>query len=538
MTAVFSLSATESARPFAARNQRILALAFPRLSTDRIARRRWGLSWRSAGRPERPPVVCAGRSNNAVRLTALDEAAEALGLKRDQGLSEACAICPGLDVLEEDRAADRRFLEGIADWCDRYTPLVAFDGDDGLFLDITGCAHLFGGEKALLKDVLFRLFQLGLDGRGAIASSPGLSSAVCRFGAGGVIADTDIQDVLSPLPVASLRLEVDTVAALHKLGLRQVGDLLTASRAPLARRFGTRLLLRLDQALCLDEEPISPRRPVASLSAERRLAEPVQAEEDVLNIAGLLAQTLKPGLEARGVGGRLFELLLFRVDGEVTRIVVGASQPLREPRRIDALFCERIKAVHDDLDAGFGFEILRLNVLQHQDFDAVQGDFAGKGDADQSLAAFVDQVAARLGPDCLQTFELRESHVPERASVCVSATRVPLAARLHKAADTGHVGSERPLRLLPVPERIETFAVEVPEGPPIRFFWRRTLRRVERAEGPERLAPEWWIDGEDAPARDYFRVEDEAGRRYWLFREGAYGQSLPSPRWFIHGIFA
>jgi protein ImuB len=538
MTASFSLSSTQSAPLFPAHGQRILALVFPHLPTDRIARRKWGLSWRSTGRPEGPPLVCAGRANNAMRLTALDEVAEAVGLKRDQGVAEARAMCPLLEVVDEDKAADQRLLDAIADWCDRYTPLVAFDGQGGLFLDISGCAHLFGGEEALLEDALHRLHHLGLDAKGSISSAPGLSWAMARFFGNRIVAPEAMEEALAPLPVASLRLDTDTIAALHKVGLRDVGDLLTAPRAPLARRFGSHLLLRLDQALGLDEEPISPRRPVASLSAERRLSEPVQAEESILLLTGQMAETLKLGLEARGVGGRMFELLLFRVDGEVFRITAGASQPLREPARIAALFSERIKAVHDDLDAGYGFEILRLNILQHQDFDTSQSDFSGNGHSDLSLAAFADQVAARLGSDCLRVFELRESHIPERASLPVPAIKM-LAERkrLMQSPGPGFYRGDRPLRLFAIPERIETFAVEVPEGPPIRFSWRRVPHRVHRAEGPERLAAEWWID-EDAPARDYFRIEDEQGYRFWLFRRGAYGEGDSSPKWFMHGIFA
>lgn len=470
-----------------------------------------------------------------MRLTALSEGAEALGLKPGQGVAEARAMCPGLEVLEEDAAADRHFLEAVADWCDRYTPLVALDGTDGLFLDITGCAHLFGGEEALLKDILARLRRMGMDACGAVASSPGLASAVCRFGSGGIVTDADIAGVLAPLPVASLRLEEETVAALSKLGLKRVGDIMTAARAPLARRFGAFLLLRLDQALCLDEEPISPRRPVASLSAERRLAEPVVAEEDILALAGQIAVSLKPSMEARGVGGRAFELVLFRVDGAVFRICAGASRPLRDPQRIARLFSQRLQAVHDDLDTGYGFEILRLNVLHHEAFEGTQASFGGDRQSEASLAAFIDSVSARLGADCLQAFRFQESHVPERASATVFAAD-GLAAKL-KASGPETPRSERPLRLFTVPERVEVLLAEIPEGPPQSFRWRRQQHRVSRSEGPERIAMEWWIDGLETPTRDYFRIEDEAGRRFWIYRQGLYDET-PSPLWFVHGVFA
>jgi len=472
-----------------------------------------------------------------MRLTALDEVSEHLGLKRGQGLAEARAMFPGVDVMDEDETADRALLEAVADWCDRYTPLVAIDGREGLFLDITGCAHLFGGEEALLKDILGRLFRMGFDVKGAISSSSGLSWAACRFGRGGVIADEMMEEVLAPLPVNALRIGEDVVASLCKLGLKRVGDLMPMPRAPLARRFGTQLLLRLDQALGADEEAISPRRPVAVLSAERRLVEPIETEEHILQLTRQIAVSLKSGLEARGVGGLVFELVLFRVDGRVFRITAGASQPLRDPKRISSLFSERLTAVHDHLDAGFGFELLRLNVLQHDMFKNIQDDFTGDGRDATSLADFIDRVSARLGAECLQIAELRQSHAPERARAFVPAIT---ARNLQEKGDEVSAfapRSDRPLRLFRHPEPMDAFAATVPDGPPQRFRWRRFIHRVVRAEGPERISPEWWVDPEDAPERDYFRLESEAGRRFWIFREGHYnGKTAPS--WRVHGIFA
>ena len=471
-----------------------------------------------------------------MRLTALDEVSERIGLKRGQGLAEARAMFPKIDVADEDEAADRALLEAIADWCDRYTPLVALDGRDGLFLDITGCAHLFGGEEVLLRDILGRLFHMGFDVRGAVSASPGLSWAACRFGQGGVISDDRMEDVLLPLPVNALRIDAVTVASLYKLGLRRIGDLVPMPRAPLARRFGSHLLLRLDQARGVNEEAISPRRPVAALSAERKLAEPIQAEDHILLLAGQIASSLKPGLEARGVGGRVFELVLFRVDGRVFRIAAGTSQPLRDPKRIASLFSERLAAVHDDLDAGFGFELLRINVLQYDPFKTAQGDFTGEGDGEISLADFIDRVSARLGAECLQAAELRQSHVPERAAIFLPAIAAG-AARAVAEAFAFTPKTDRPLRLLRHPESIDAFAARVPDGPPERFRWRRVVHTVTRAEGPERIAPEWWADDEDAKERDYFRLESEMGRRFWVYRHGHYDPKEP-PTWHMHGIFA
>jgi protein ImuB len=516
--------------------QRILALYFPFLSTDRIARQKWGPSWRSRGRPDHPAIVCAGREKNAMRLTALDSEAKALGLKRGQGVTEARAMAPDIDVAPFDPEADRAFLDGIADWCDRYTPLVAINGPDGIYLDITGSSHLFGGEKALMDDILSRLFQIGIEARGAISSAPGLSHAVARHGREAVIAPEEAETILASMPVIALRLETSAVELLVKAGLRKIGDLIGQPRAPLARRFGPMLLIRLDQALGLEEEPISPRRPVAPLSSEKRLSDPVGDEETIMALVARLAANLKTSLEARGEGGRLFELMLFRVDGKVFRLQAGASSPIRDMARVSALFKARLAAVHDDLDAGYGFETLRLNVLQAAPFQQEQTDFQGDSRHDDAFSGFVDQMTARFGQDVLAVPLTFASHVPERAGKVLPLSKVDDLEALETQPAPASEAS-RPIRLFAHPEPVETVA-EVPEGPPITFRWRRAFFKVVRAEGPERISPEWWIDGEDAKSRDYFRIEDEAGRRYWLYREGLYERETPNPRWFMHGVFA
>jgi protein ImuB len=538
MTVNFTLPQSQVHLPFPASDQRILALGFPYLATDRIARRLWGMSWRSKGRPDHPPILCAGRRDNALRLTALDEKAKTCGLKRGQGLAEARAMFPDIDVFDEDETADLALLEAIADWCDRYTPFVALDGKDGLFLDITGCAHLFGGEERMLRDVLARLGQMGFDARGAISSSPGLSWAVSRFGRSSVVAREEMTSVLGMLPVQALRIEEATIASLCKLGLKRVSDLIAMPRAPLARRFGTQLLLRIDQALGMNEEAISPRRPLAALSAQRQLAEPIQAEAHILDMAGEIATSLKLGLEARGLGGRVFELVLFRVDGRVFRIAAGTSRPLRDPGRIAGLFAERLNSVHDELDAGFGFELLRINVLQHDTFDTLQSDFDGEGAKEVSLSDFIDRVSARLGADCLQVYRLHQSHIPERAETLVPAIAAkPQGQQQVKDSFSFMPRSDRPLRLLRRPEPMQAFAATVPDGPPQRFRWRHVVHDVIRAEGPERISPEWWRDDDNAEERDYFRLESDTGRLFWIFRLGRYDADKPAT-WRMHGFFA
>jgi protein ImuB len=517
--------------------QRILALWFPHLPSDRIFRQRLGRSWRSNPPARRPPLLISHRDNNTQRIAALDEQAEALRLKRGMGIADARAMYPSVEVVEAEPATDRSLLESLADWCDRYTPLVAMEGADGLFLDISGCAHLFGGERPMLDDVLARLFHQGFHARAGLASTPGAAWAAARFLGAGIVAPGKEDQLLAPLPLTALRIEPAVRVSLESVGLRTAGAVMSAPRAPLARRFGKQLLIRLDQARGQIEEAISPRLPVPALSVERQPVEPVVLTEDIRTLTGLLAETLKKDLERRGEGARILQLALFRVDGAVCRIVIGTSRPMREPSLIGRLFQEKLAAIESDIDAGYGFELVRLSALAVADFEMEQADLAGGAEgSDEALAIFADRVRARLGEQAVLKPVAVESHIPERSIVMVPF------AEVSERNDRGKVPvpdpAERPIRLFRHPEPVEVAATEVPEGPPLHFRWRRVLHKVARSEGPERIAPEWWYEGKDMPTRDYFRVEDGDGRRYWLYRQGLYGASQEAPRWFMHGIFA
>jgi protein ImuB len=279
------------ATPSATQAQRILSLWLPLLPTDRIFRQRFGRSWRS--RPQKTlPLVISRRDSNAQRIAALDISASALKLRAGMGIADARAMHPAIEIVEADPQADGQLLASLADWCDRYTPLVALDGTDGLLLDITGCAHLFGGERAMLEDLLTRLFHQGFEARGALASTPGAAWAAARFSGQPVVGPGDEADFIAPLPLAALRLDPETCSSLESVGLRKAGALLSLPRAPLVRRFGKRVTLRLDQALGHVEEAISPRLPVPVLSEERRLAEPVGLVDDIFGLLLMLAATL------------------------------------------------------------------------------------------------------------------------------------------------------------------------------------------------------------------------------------------------------
>ena len=311
-----------------------------------------------------------------------------------------------------------------------------------------------------------------------------------------------------------------------------------------------------------------PRLPAAPLSIERHLAEPVMLADDIEHLVGRLAATLKTDMERRGEGARTLALVLFRVDGAVSRLAVGTSRPLREPSLIRRLFHERLAALGQDLDAGYGFDLIRLSVLSAASFRIEQADLAGEANEDDTgLALLADRIRARLGDRAILKPVAVESHLPERAVATVPfAETAPQGARpserpgrMKRPPSTPPFRQERPVRIFRFPEPIEVPATEMPEGPPLRFRWRRALHRVARSEGPERIAPEWWLEripevkeGKDPEevrkqavmmktarsTRDYFRVEDVEGRRYWLYRQGLYDGTQPPPRWFMHGLFA
>lgn len=572
--------------------QRMLSLWIADLPCDRILRQ---LAARSFPCPRQvePPLAVVGRIRNARRIVALNETARACGLRLGETEADAKARVPHLLCEDAEPDKDAALLGAIADWCDRYTPLVALDGTDGLFLDITGCAHLFGGEAALLSDLLKRLDNQGFGVRGAVAGTAGAAWALARYGEGGVLPPDQEREALADLPLAALRLTADVIAGLERVGLKTIGQVADRPRAPLANRFGSDLLLRLDQAFGLQGEAISPRFEAPLISAERRFFDPIALIDDVKAVALSLAGQVAEALERRSEGGRAFELMLFRVDGAVQKLMVGTSAPLRDPVRILRLFSEKLKADESVLDAGFGYDLIRLAVLAADTAPASQTSFAGRSAADTAagLNDLVDRLGARLGIDRITRLLPSDRHLPESQTGFVPAALAredalswigfggadfglcpPEASPPEKGpsatspAVTGPMDLveagfaeagpgdldqpwqtgllTRPVRLIDPAEPVEALAM-VPDGPPLRFRWRRSLYQVVRSEGPERIAPPWWIGAADRPSgaregvtRDYFRIEDTEGRRFWLYREGLYERETAHPRWYLHGVFA
>ena len=457
-------------------------------------------------------------------------------------LANARAVAPGLVTAAADPTGEQRTLAGIAAWCGRYSPWTAADGGGGVWLDITGCAHLFGGEAGLLKDLIGRLRSQGFNALAAAADTPGAAWAAARFAAhresAMVIIESGSEETraaLAPLPVAGLRLAPATTEGLGRVGLRRIGNLLELPRAPLATRFGEALVRRLDEALGAVEEPISPRRAAPPFHARLAFAEPITHGDAIAGAVRHLLGELCRKLEAAHQGARRLELTLYRTDASRDGATIGTSRPMRDATHLERLFRDKLER----LDPGFGVEVMVLAAAAIDPLPPTQSGLraSGRGTGD-GVARLVDRLANRLGVESVVRLHARPSHIPERACQALPAARDmnPQASMEDRPAQP------RPLHLLPWPEPIDVIA-PIPDDPPAVFRWRRARYRVTRAEGPERIAPEWWREAlEDASAaerhvRDYFRVEDTQGRRFWLYREGLYRPDR-APRWYMHGLFA
>jgi protein ImuB len=499
-------------------------------------------------------------------LAAVNPAAAAKGLAAGMPLADALSFLPSLATRPAEPAEDAAALRRLAEWCTRYSPWVAPDGIDGVKIEITGSAHLWGGEAELAADLSRRLARQGIAHRLAIADTIGAAWAVARYaeretpasacfspaeaGEAGslIVAPGAAREAIAPLPIAALRLDPVTAQDLYRVGLSQIGDIIKMPRDALARRFGELVMRRLDEALGHLPEPLSPLGEAPARRVRLSFAEPISDPADLARAAERLAQDLVARLAREGMGARRLDLGFHRVDGRVEHIRIGTARPSRDPIHLARLMIGKL----DMIDPGLGVEDAILAVYAVEKLTPEQpplpagGGRAGvRGGNSVDTAPLFDRIGARLGLDALARLEARTSHIPEHASVAVPVTEseAPNKSPRPSLAGEGLRKPPRPVRLFAPPEPIEAFWV-LPDDPPFRFTWRRRPHRVAQADGAERIAEEWWrpdgqlIDAAGNPGaiRDYYRVEDETGRRFWLFRAGLPGD--PPPRWFVHGLFA
>lgn len=557
--------------------KRVLCAWLPNWPLDRLARSR-----RNANRAATPqdkqgdaPFALVESCANALVIAAANAPARAGGVFAGQPLTAARAILPGLVTEPIDREADARALNELALWARRFSPYTAPDGCDGVALDVAGCAKLFehvasqesanasaalktemqarphppdhhpdhAGELALMAKLAERLKASGVEARLALADTHAAAWGLARYAPGDalasrLIAPHETQAALASLPPAALGLDEPSVRLLARLGFSTIGELAAVPRLALERRFRSKdraraALAALDRAFGRSDEPFSPLAAPPTRLAHIAPPEPLLTGEAIRIGVVALCEKLLSDLELEGRGARRVRLHVLRADGGGTRIEVAASRPCREPEQLMRLFDERL----GEIDPGFGVDRLVLEALSTESLAATPGVLpvlkAAPGHDDEAAAQLIDRLAARFGARAVHRLAPRDSWSPERAQ-----TRAPHGGPRPDWSGQVEETPPRPPFLLDPPEPVTAIA-ELPDSPPARFTWRRKPRRVVRAQGPERIAPEWWrhIGRGPARVRDYYAVEDEDGRRYWLYREGLYDDPAAPPVWRMHGLF-
>ena len=511
------------------------------------------------------PFVLVTAGPRGLKLTACNDEARARGLTPGERLADARAKVPDLASGVHDPAGDAASLLRMARWAERWSPWVSIDPPDGLLLDVTGVAHLFGGEAMLVADMTGRFGKLNMTARAGLAGTAPAARAIARFGQLGsvIVGEGAERTALAQLPVEALDLDADTIITLRRAGLKRIGQLYDMPRASLARRFRARdrharLMLRLDEALGLARTPLSPLSPPVEFAVRHAVMEPLTSHEGITGLLAHLCKALSMKLTRAGEGATLLELALYRADGSRVIVQAGLSRASARPDHIERLLGPRLEKV----DLGFGVDAASLKAVETHNLEAVQNALTRDAGDGIELAELADRIANREDSGPLVRHVPVESHQPERAEQlkgfgeagaefspppCPSPasgrgndiTPGPQAAA--SATATNDINLNRPITLLDRPEEIQVIA-SVPDGPPVRFTWRHVARRVLKAAGPERIAPDWWRQpearGRGRRTRDYYTVEDEAGRRYWIYREGLYEENdQPVPDWFLHGLF-
>jgi protein ImuB len=498
--------------------KRFVTIWFRHLKTD----------WFSVHQPSLSsiPFVLSVPDHGRKVITAVNEWALIKGIEPGMVVADARAIFPSLEVLDDDPALSEKLLKVISEWCIRYTDIVAADPPDGIIMDVTGCAHLWGGESKYISDIYQKLKNRGYKIRATLADSIGTAWAVAHYGDNLAIVEIgkNLESLLSLTPSA-LRLELNITDRLHKLGLHQIRHFINMPRSALRRRFGKELILRLDQALGNEEEPIISIQPIEPWRERLPCLEPIVTATGIEIALQRLLDTICVRMEQEGMGFRKAVFTGFRIDGKMEKIEIGTHRATHNAKHLYKLFEDKISTI----EPGPGIELFMIEALKaeitspHQEklWDTICGL------KDPGLSEMMDRLTNRFGNAPIRRFLPSEHYLPEKSfkeSVSLDET----------SGTPWMTGRPRPLQILSKPERIEVTA-PIPDYPPMLFRYLGKLHKIKKADGPERIEQEWWI--QDGPHRDYYAVEDEEGQRYWLFRSGHY-QENEKPKWFIHGFFA
>jgi protein ImuB len=498
-------------------DRRFISIFFHHLMTD----------WFTIQQPSlnEVPFVLAAPDHGRMVITAANNLAEAQGIKTGMVVADARIILPSLQVLNEVTGVEVKLLHRLADWSIRFAPYVAIDQPKGLLLDATGCSHLWGGDGSYLKEIIKRLNARGYQVRVGMADTIGTAWAIARYGKDNPVVEKNVQSTaISDLPAAALRIELELVDRLYKLGLRDIKDIMAIPRSALSRRFGKGLIKRIDQALGSEEEWIQPVQEFIPYQERLPCLEPIVTLTGIEIALQNLLQALCNRLAAEGKGlrGALFKC--YRVDGKIEMVQIGTNRPTSNERHLHKLFENKLPAIEPAL----GIELFVLEALKVQDHQSTQKDIWEKtgGLHDPALSELLDRITGKFGENCVRRFLPDEHYWPERSFK-------PAASLEDNPTTTWRIDLRRPLHLLPKPELIEVTA-PIPDYPPMLFRYKGQLHTITRADGPERIEQEWWL--QQGKHRDYYCVEDEQGFRYWIFRAGHYDMEK-SYRWYIHGFF-
>ncbi len=496
--------------------KRFISIWFRSLTTD----------WFTLRQPQlrNTAFVLSAPSHGRMMVTATNALAEAQGVFKGMVVADARAIIPALQVLDDMPELGEKLLKRIAEWCIRFTPISAIDPPGGIILDVSGCAHLWGGDEPYLKEIASRIKARGYAVRAAMADTIGTAWAVARYGKqSNIIADGKNLEALLTLPPEALRLEAATVERLHKLGLRQIKDIVNMPRSALKRRFGNHVIHRLNQALGVEEEFIEPVQPIMPYNERLPSLEPIVTAAGIEIALKRLLKTLCKRLQQEQKGLRSASFKSYRVDGNVQEVAISTIHPSCNANHLYKLFEEKLQTIAP----GLGIELFVLEAPRVEDHTAAQRKLwdAKGGLDDVVIAELLDRISGKLGAQAIKRFLPAEHYLPERS--------FKQASSLHEQKTIDwRLDRPRPIQLLPVPQHIDVTA-PVPDYPPMNFRYKGKLHKIIKADGPERIEQEWWI--QDGQHRDYYVAEDEQGCRYWLFRLGHYDEKY---EWFIHGFFA
>jgi len=478
---------------------------------------------------EHAPLALIGKIGRREEVVAACTGAQALGIHTGMAATHARALVSDLDFRPAEPEADAALLDRLALLAvRRWSPIAAVTPLDGLWIDLAGCDHLHGGEERFCRRLLAFCRRAGFTARVAVADTPGAAHALARFGKGELtrVDPHGTVEAISSLPIAALRLTPTALSAARKFGFERIADLLPVARGPLARRLGLPAITRLDQALGGIAEPITPRDDPEVPAVERRLLEPISTADAIEKVMSDLLGDLAEVLQARGLGARSLRLTGMRVDGTEQVVAIGTSRPTREVSHLLRLLKLRIERI----DPGWGLEQFTMVAPHTEPLDAVDLGAVLAGETlVRDPARLVDVIAGRIGMRSVFRIAPVESHVPERAVAHSDPNVLP----------GDWPAWQRPVRLFARPEPLHRVIALMPDQPPRRFEWRGTVYKVVAGDGPERVHGEWWRrDAEIWAVRDYYRVEDDAGGRYWVFRRGdGFEDDTGDLSWWMHGVF-